>query len=81
MIIVLGWCDGFGNDTFVWGIFDSVEKAREKLEKQYDGDKARYQEIVLNSIQDYDYDLGTPLFEKKKKNEENQKKKKNKKRG
>jgi hypothetical protein len=63
MIIVLGWCDGFGNDTFVWGIFDSVETARKICEKQYNGYEARYQEVELNTIQDFDYYMATPLFE------------------
>lgn len=78
MIIVMGWCDGFGNDSFVIGIFDSVEEARKKCDKEYNGLKTRYQNIVLNSVQEYDYDLGELLFEEKKKKE---KIKKNKKRG
>lgn len=81
MIIVLGWCDGFGNDTFVWGIFDSVEEARKKCDKECNGYETRYQEVVMNSIQDYDYYMGTPLFEEKKKKEKNEENKKNKKRG
>lgn len=81
MIIVMGWCDGFGNDSFVIGIFDSVEAAREKCDKEYNGLKTRYQNIVLNSVQEYDYDLGELLFEEKKKKEEKKKTKKNKKRG
>ena len=67
MIIVLGWCDGFGNDSFVIGIFDSVEAAREKCDRECNGYETRYQNVVLNSIQDYDYYMGTPLFEKKRK--------------
>lgn len=27
MIAVLGWCDGFGNDTFVAGIFPNLTEA------------------------------------------------------
>lgn len=28
MYAVLGWCDGFGNDTYVMAIFLTEEKAR-----------------------------------------------------
>lgn len=65
MIVVLGWCYGFDKGTFIWGVFDSIETARKKLEKQYDGHEARYQDIVLNTIQDFDYYMATPLFEEK----------------
>lgn len=80
MIIVLGWCDGFGNDSFVVGVFDSVEEARKKCEREYNDRRTRYQNIVLNTVQDIDYDLGVLLFEEKEKKEKTKKKKKNKKR-
>jgi hypothetical protein len=67
MIIVLGWCDGFGNDTFVLGIFDSIETARKKCEMECNGYETRYQEVELNTIQDFDYYMATPLFKKNKK--------------
>ena len=34
MIAVLGWTDGFGNDTYVWGIYPTLEMA-----KQYANEK------------------------------------------
>lgn len=35
MIAVLGWCDGFGNDTYVAGIFPNLKKA-EEFSKEHD---------------------------------------------
>lgn len=29
MIAVLGWCDGFGNDTYVAGIFPNLTEAEQ----------------------------------------------------
>ena len=28
MIAILGWTDGFGNDTYVWGIYPTLEVAK-----------------------------------------------------
>lgn len=62
MIVVTSWVDGFGYDTAVLGIFENVEKAKEKCKEFVDGD-IRYQEIPLNEITyDIDYYEGLPLY-------------------
>lgn len=62
MIAVMGWVDGFGNDTVVLGIFENIEKAKEKMQDFKDND-IRYQEILLNEITyDIDYYEGLPLY-------------------
>ena len=55
MIAVLGWCDGFGNDTFVVGIFDDVETARKVCKSSYNGYPTVYVEIKMNTDQWFDY--------------------------
>ena len=69
MIAVLGWCDGFGNDTFVVGIFDDVETARKVCKSSYNDCPTRYVEVEKNTDQYFDYfdDNAHPLFEKTKK--------------
>ena len=53
MYAILDWCDGFGNDTIVIGIFDDLEKARAQWGKVKN---LRYQKIELNTeIEDLDY--------------------------
>lgn len=49
MIAVLGWCDGFGNDTFVVGIFDDVEIARKVCKRSYNDCPTRYVEVEKNT--------------------------------
>lgn len=62
MIVVTSWVDGFGNDTVVLGIFENIEKAKEKMQDFKDND-IRYQEIPLNEITyDIDYYEGLPLY-------------------
>lgn len=34
MIAVLGWCDGFGNDTYVAGIFQKLEDVPAEYRKK-----------------------------------------------
>ncbi len=69
MIAVLGWCDGFGNDTYVFGIYDSIETARNKVAPYDENDKTherRYQEFNLNEEVYFDYYEAEPLHEKRK---------------
>lgn len=62
MIVVMGWVDGFGNDTVVLGIFENIEKAKEKMQ-DFKDNNIRYQEILLNEITyDIDYYEGLPLY-------------------
>lgn len=56
MIAVLNWVDGFGADTEVFGIYDSVETARQAL--SYDRDTEyplKYQTIEMNRPCSLDY--------------------------
>ena len=66
MIIVMGWADGFGNDTVVYGVFESVEKAKEHFCEK---DHVRYMDITLNEVTDVEYDSieSKPLYKHKKK--------------
>lgn len=69
MIAVLEWCDGFGNDTIVAGIFDNVETAKKVFAPypECDGShEVRYIEIEMNKQTYYDYYEGKPLYPKKK---------------
>jgi hypothetical protein len=66
MIAILGWQDGFGCDTCVIGIFNSVEDARKVFNKEYNEHETRYQEISLNTLQDFDWYDAKPLFSKNK---------------
>ena len=65
MIAVLCWYDGFGNDTCVVGIANSLQEARENFESEYNGYATRYQEVIPNSEQWFDWYDGKLLFDKK----------------
>lgn len=70
MIAVLEWCDGFGNDTCVLGIYDSIETARNKVAPYGESDKyheRRYQEFDLNEEVYFDYYEAEPLHKKNRK--------------
>lgn len=66
MIAILSWCDGFGNDTCVVGISNSKEEARKVFQSKYNDMETRYQEIIPNTEQWFDWYDGTPLFSKQK---------------
>lgn len=69
MIAVLSWVDGFGADTYVEGIFESVEEARAFFPFDRDKEYAlKYQEIKLNQICSLDYYDAEYLHPKKKQN-------------
>ena len=67
MIAVLCWCDGFGNDTCVVGIANSLQEARKNFQSEYNGHDTRYQEVIPNSEQWFDWYDGKLLFDKTKK--------------
>jgi hypothetical protein len=67
MIAILTWIDGFGYDTCVIGIATSLEEARKKYQSQYNGRETRYQEVIPNSEQWFDWYDGKPLFNQDKK--------------
>ena len=68
LIVVLGWTDGFGNDTYVYGIYDSLQTAQAKVPKRFNDDKEpRYVTVKINEdIFDLDWYGATPLFSSKK---------------
>lgn len=68
LIAVLGWVDGFGADTVVYGIFDTVESARAAVPQKFGDDtEPRYVSISLNKpAEDLDWYEATPLFPRKK---------------
>lgn len=68
LIAVLGWIDGFGADTYVYGIFDSLKNARKIVPKKlYQDIEPRWVEIPLNKkAVDLDWYEGKPLFHSQK---------------
>ena len=67
MIAILAWVDGFGNDTCVVGIATSLEEARKIYQSRYNDSETRYQEVIPNSKQWFDWYDGKPLFDNVKK--------------
>ena len=67
LIAVLGWQDGFGADTYVYGIFNSLENARKIVPKRLPGDlEPRWVKIALNEkAEDLDWYGAEPLFSSK----------------
>ena len=50
IVVVLGWCDGFGNDTYTIGVFDSVQTARSQLVCDKDTDHPmKYVKTQINN--------------------------------
>lgn len=49
MIAVLGWVDGFGNDTQVYGIYPTLEEAKANV-----GEGFRYKEFDFGEV-DFDF--------------------------
>lgn len=69
MIAVIGWCDGFGNDSFIVGIFDDVKTARKICQSSYNNMPTKYAEVTINTDQYFDYfeSNAHPLFDNNKK--------------
>ena len=69
LIAVLGWVDGFGADTYVYGIFNSLENARKIVPKKlYDNKEPRWVMITLNEeAHELDWYDAQPLFPSKRK--------------
>ena len=55
VIVILGWIDGFGADTEVWGICDSLEKAREIFPIGCADNPIKYQIVNINTECNLDY--------------------------
>lgn len=56
--VLMCWTDGFGNDTEVLGVYESLEKIYELHSKEYLSG-CRYKEIEINKIVNIDYYEGT----------------------
>ena len=75
MIAVLGWCDGFGNDTFVAGIFSNLTEAEKFATDRnskaiFDSDAYRWVKFNYGRV-DFDwYDAHEFKKKKGKKNNE-----------
>lgn len=75
MIAVLGWCDGFGNDTFVAGIFPNLTEAKKFATDRnskaiFDSDAYRWVKFNYGRV-DFDwYDAHEFKKKKGKKNNE-----------
>jgi hypothetical protein len=69
LIAVLGWVDGFGADTYVYGIFNSLENARKIVPKKLYGNmEPRWVMITLNEeARELDWYDAHPLFPSKRK--------------
>lgn len=65
MILVYGWVDGFGNNTVLVGVYDSIKTAREHNEPEWNEHELRYEEIDMNEKAYLDYYEAEPLFPKK----------------
>ena len=74
MIAVLAWVDGFGADTYVAGIFPSLEEARKTCGpiNTDTSHELRYEEFQFGIV-DWDWYEATPLYPKTKKQRRKQK--------
>lgn len=70
--VLMRWTDGFGNDTEVLGVYESLEKICELHSKEYLSN-CRYKEIEMNKNVDIDYYDGIEFKFKSKKKRGNKK--------
>ena len=66
--VLMCWIDGFGNDTEILGVYESLEKIYELHSEEYLSD-CKYQKIEMNKIVNIDYEEGIE-FEFKSKNKQ-----------
>ena len=60
IIVVMDFCDGFGNDGYVIGLYDSIRTARGLLPQN---ENYRYIKTTLNKTHGFfDYYEAIPLF-------------------
>lgn len=63
VIVVMKWCDGFGNDGYPIGVYDSVATARSLLTDDADTEyPMRYIKTQLNQTMDFDWYEAIQLF-------------------
>ena len=65
MIAILGWTDGFGNDTYVWGIYPTLEIAKRYAKKElrwveFDFGEVEYAKKELRWVE---FDFGEVEFD------------------
>ncbi len=72
VFVLMCWTDGFGNDTEVLGVYESLEKIYELHSEEYLSD-CKYKEIEMNKIVDIDYYDGVEFKFKSKKKRGNKK--------
>lgn len=63
MIVVLDWFDGFGNDTYVVGVFPNLEEARKAYEpiKTNTETELRYEKFQFGLVE-WNWYEATPLY-------------------
>ena len=65
IIVILDYCDGFGSDYYVIGVYDSIKTARGLLPQN---ENYRYIRTILNTAHEFfDYYDASPLFPMNKK--------------
>ena len=68
IVVVMAWCDGFGNDGYPIGVYDSVATARQRLGDDSNTEyPMRYIKANINQREDFDWYSAVPLFPPKKK--------------
>ena len=55
--VTVYWCDGFGNDSFVGGIYSSLEKAINSITDEYRNRAPHDVRIVKTHIDDEEMDF------------------------
>ena len=55
--VTVYWCDGFGNDSFVGGIYSSLEKAIKSINDEYRNHAPHSVRIVKTHIDDEEMDF------------------------
>ena len=54
--VTVYWCDGFGNDSFVGGIYSSLEKAVKSITDEY-RNRAPYDVRIVKTYTDEEMDF------------------------
>ena len=61
--VTVYWCDGFGNDRFVGGIYSSLEKAIKSVNDEYRNRYSHHVRIVKTYIdEEMDFDFYELLY-------------------
>ncbi len=61
--VTVYWCDGFGNDSFVGGIYSSLEKAMNSINDEYRNYSPHHIRIVKTYVdEEMDFDFYELLY-------------------